>query len=378
MIRNQALSKSSLLVITLGLTSLLLGGCTRFAILPMREKEKSTVIGGKAGIRVDRAIYGTATGPVDLLFVSDNSDRVGGPGQDIRLQDTTNTPALAWFQNHYQLIQQKLEATQLDYRMHIAMATNGKAPTEFLKRKGEKNADHFTQLGLSAPGYFFGAEEFAPLNPLKSTESALSVAPFSGRSLVPLFLVYFLGQDVDPADPALATPAKASLKKGGREDYQTHVITLTKGDGASIGTCRLVHPAQFLNAVRGAAAQSFQLETHDLCDLPAGPADFSTYLVNKISDFMGGAGGKFVLSKRPYRPELMVVRASGQVFRFGVDYTYEESSNSITFAPAVGLTVGQSLEFEYYLEPEGGAGGSTSLDSLPGSEKTQTKEKPWV
>lgn len=320
-------------------------------------KEKQTGAAPRPAIQVDRFAYGKAIGSVDVLFVVDNTESGEAAKEAFRQSYADFTARF-----------KQPEARLLDYRLQVV--TN----------PGNKSPGNWTSQSLSAASQlaelFDGGPDGAPpvlshsesgfLTPLQAAVAGLSHKAFEGRASVPLFLVFLLGDDVDPSSSpeTVAATFSEALKKT-RGFYQTSAVFLSRTSnpsGSSFPHCDTFYPAAKVLPTLRALPWRSQTQK-DLCD-SAWSSSLASSIFTSLIDFKK----KLVLSRPPYQPETMLLRTANHLFRYGDDYRLDLQSNEIIFNHDPGLQEGDLIDASYYLTPneELLSNGQTPFPPRPG------------
>lgn len=305
-------------------------------------KERQVNAPARPAIQVDRFAYRKAMGAVDVLFVVDNTESGEAAKSAFR---KSYTDFLAQFK--------KPEARLLDYRIQVVTNPGGSAPGNWISPGTSPDA----QLAELFVGFGEGLEpilsytERGYLTPFQAAGKGLGHEAFSGRVYVPLFLVFLLGDDMDPASSAEnETQAFTDAIQKTRGFYQTSSSFLsTIGPPSENRTpfphCDTFFPAaKALQTLRSLPWCTQSLE--NLCD-----SGWSTSLANSTFKNLIEFKKKLVLSHVPFQPEAMLVRSANHLFRYGDDYRFDTKNNEIVFTHDPGLQEGDLLEASYYLVP---------------------------
>lgn len=301
----------------------------------------------RPGIYTDRFLYGKPHGPVDVVFVADNSESF-----EVGLDD---------FRRHYEnflALWDRPVAHALDFRVQLATTPNGQMPSAFASRDGREphlrelfDADSGAESWM--PGLFSHRRdrERGYLNPLESAQRVLKNKDFILRTSVPAFLVFIMGDDVDPASAEETLVAEAERLKAFLEVTRgldkVHVATLTRNppdSSADSPSCRKFRPSS--RALRQISRIPWRSQLHyDLCT--GNWATFEEKVFERALEFRT----KLVLSVKPEQPETMSLRGASRLFRYGDDYTYDAAANEIVFRDGHGLLEGDLIEVSYFTTP---------------------------
>ncbi len=390
------------LILILGLLQNLLGlGCTKILVAPMKEKQ-TLLAEGRAGIATDHFLYERASGPVDIVFVVDNTDASTGTWAAgyrtipvLSYVASDGTPGqyniLTWFKEHYETLYILMENSPLlNYRTQLITASQSSPrwPLHYLQSSlGDVNKQQHNKLHLDEamkgmgrnvnyPTFLFGEQQNDALDPYAASLSALSSQPFtdSERSSASLFLVYFLGQDSVEKNIDLIIQ---QMNSSNRKKFLTHVFIVSNDSHHFQMGCNYEHPTHFLNLLEKFAPQMFNLERINLCNLSPEQGNFSQYLYSKILASRGdrqsdGSAPIFTLSQVPYHPEWMTVQAGGHTrLRYGIDYTLNEITNSIQIDNSISLNAGDPIYINYFTQPAQG-----TIPGLPPSLGIPTSGSP--
>ncbi len=327
----------------------LFSACTPTQIINMKEKVIERSAPPRPGIQVDRFLYRQPMGSVDVLLVVDNTEsfeagisffdtsyaqfvtRWSGPSArrlNWRLQVAT-TPRASMPKNFM--------ANDLDSRLHLG---------ELFDRFSESPEEHIPYFTQRTGGDY--REKGYP-DPFQSTAIGLSHEAFKGRDHNPLFLVFVLGHDVDPAlDDSALKKQVLGMNLGietTRGLFQTHVLAVSRNAPGSVSHCQEFHAAKrfidLLKLVRFAS-----LTTANLCDPTWNRWE------EKLFEAILALKQRLILSQRPFEPWTMTLRAGAHLYRYGDDYEVDLKTNEVVFkgAPA-SLADGDLLEASYFLEP---------------------------
>ena len=311
----------------------------------------------RPGINTDRFTFNRPFGPVDVLFVVDNSDRL-----DYALQKFQ--ASYARFLSLWTKPENASKVHALDFHIQVVSSPTNRMPKNLVSASAPA-AVQLAQLfgppgSVPEPIFVTDPNQRAPqgATPVSSTLFGLASDDLKDRSAVPLFLFYLMGQDLGEGETDLSKFTNAVGTSRGF--FQVHGAFLSRRSDPSSGSfpsCfQFTPPTKALigfSSVQWRASQFY-----DLCDpnWSAWEDDF----FQKIIDFKT----RQVLSKVPVQPELMTLRGASRLYRYGQDFHWEGSTNEIVFDVSSGLIDGDLIEVAYY----------TSLVSnpLPGNPTPET------
>ncbi|MGZ3707937.1 MAG: hypothetical protein ACXWPM_03810 [Bdellovibrionota bacterium] len=289
--------------------------------------------------RVDRFSFGRAMGTVDVAFVVDNTDFAEAGKEAFEKSYRSFLSGLT-----------KPEQRLLNFRVQLVTTPGLAAPSDWAGTGVDATLqlqEFFTGKPDQTPPYFNLKDWGAP-DPMASSARVIQSKAFEGRQSGPLYLVYFLGNDINPVDPGVDKGARDYISKRG--PFQTHLWALTRTSESidkqrSFPFCNSFAPAPKAIAYLS-SLQTRSLVQKDLCD--RGWSGFSDDLLRSIVVFKK----RLVLSQVPYQPETMALRNGAQhLYRYGEDYKIDLSTNEILFLKDPGLQEADLLEATYYLEP---------------------------
>lgn len=303
----------------------------------LKEKVIERNAAPRPGIAVDRFAYGKATGPVDVLFVLDNTE--------------TADQAVAPFRHSYTQFLARMTGSEgrlMDYRVQVASTPDDRATKNFIL-PGTPAALHLSELfdgDLEKPPVFNGFYN-GYVNPFSTTAAALSGKAFEGRPPGPLFLISLLGSDMDGSN-VQETKERIQAALDARGAYQTHAWVLSR-TSEFFGSGTFPHCDTFQTADQALAIfQSIQWGSYNHIDLCHKEwSSFEEDLFDSIVSFKK----KLILTQRPFQPETMTVRGSSRLFRYMDDYQFDAETNEIQFLKDGVVQEGDLIEVAYYLKP---------------------------
>lgn len=304
----------------------------------------------RPAIHVDRFLYGKITGPVDVLFVVDNTESIEA--------------GISQFEKSYSnfiALWKTEDALSLNYRNQVATTPGGRAPKNFVANEAEVRLHLAELFDGPSPGPetdipFFTQRtdgdfrEKGYPDPIASTIAGLNHDAFKGRRWLPLFLVYILGHDIDHSIPEEVLSksienAKKALEES-RGFFQTHVMALARissGGGGFPHCNEFSQTPRFLKLLSSFSWASFT--KIDLCEKDWG--NWEQQLFRTLLNFKT----RLVLSQPPYEPTTMTLRSATHLYRYGDDYEVDAKTNEIRFKGEPGLAQGDLLEASYFLKP---------------------------
>lgn len=329
---------------------IVLFSCSPTQIINVKERVIERNAPPRPAIHVDRFLYGKINGPVDVLFVVDNTESIEA---GISQFEKSYLNFLALWKTE--------DARSLHYRNQVATTPRGRTPKNFLANELEVHL-HLAEL---FDGYSEGPENDIPFftqrtdgdfrekgypDPIASTIAGLNHDAFKGRQRLPLFLVYILGHDIDPSIPKEALSKSVEEAKKALEEsrgfFQTHVMALTRtsSGGGSFPHCNeFSQTPRFLELLSSFPWASFTKV--DLCE-----KDWSNWeqqLFLAVLNFKR----RLVLSQPPHEPSTMTLRSATHLYRYGDDYEVDAKTNEISFKVDPDLAQGDLLEASYFLKP---------------------------
>lgn len=301
-----------------------------------KEKIIETRSEPKSGLHYDSFLYQTALGPVDILFVVDNTE--------------FSEAYLADFQKGYiQFLNlfSKNEAHLLDYRVQVISTPKSSAPKNWISPE----LPHKPQLDELFFGTLQTDNSFLPpiLNhretgfpePETSTIIGASHKAFVGHERAPLFVIYLMS---DEAKETLV----GNLQPNRRGDYQVHSWILSRTSTtthpSSYPYCHTFRPAPKFIERMGKLSFASQRQV-DLCD--TNWPQFFGVLFEAVLNFKS----LIILTNPPHEPATMLLRSPTHLYRFGEDFEFDPIKNEIRFLLPPALSKGDQLSLSYYLEP---------------------------
>lgn len=307
-----------------------------FACTPQNFYMKEKVIGASAppAIHMDQFVYGKPSGPVDILFVLDNTESSEALADDFKKA----------YQKFTERFQKSDQTEYLDYRVQVVTTPKATMVKNYFDRENplEQNLENLNSV--------FDQPERGFLKPFESTLAALTHPSEAGRVFSPLFLVYVLGDGTDPSSHLSDKSSEISSKLDEfRGLYQTHVVVISRKTlfqpEPSIRYCDMFFPPFDFHLTIDSISWKSRQDV-DLCSPSWG--SFEEKLWDSILDFKT----KFVLSRVPSRPETMVVRKTplAHKYRYGDDFIFNHETNEVVFQVQE-FKVGDQIEVSYFLSP---------------------------
>lgn len=313
------------------------------------KKETERNAPPRPGIHYDKFLYGKSYGPVDIMFVVDNTESFElGLGQ---------------FRKSYLHLLDLLissEGRLVDFHIQAASSPMAKIPSAYMANGVERTAlaelfDGMDPTALMVPIFTqrIGAsrEQGFP-KPVEVLVKGLNDPAFKARDGAQLFTVFMLGHDLNPDTPDDALAAEyQGLEQILAQSHGLHrsfLFALSRTNLApgteSFGHCKEFGPTdrflRFAHSVRWMEKTSF-----DLCDAQWGRWE------EKLFDNILRVKKTLALSFVPLEPETMTLRSGTHLFRYGDDYTVDRATNSIQFLVAPKLEEGDLLEAVYRKKP---------------------------
>jgi len=168
------------------------------------------------GITVDRFTYRQPFGNIDILFVVDNTESL--------------QTSMARFEKAYRkllTLWDGPDTRNLSYVLQVATTPDANTASNFGSRERDIQLNLTELFGCATAKCLLGSSERRYMDPVFSTGIGLASNAFSGRSHSPLFVVYLLGADVDPATQSAAIPGLQGKLQTDRGFYQMGAIWVT-------------------------------------------------------------------------------------------------------------------------------------------------------